>query len=137
MKYFFTLLLLCLFLFSNAQSEVLDAEAQRFIAMTSRDTMALRQMLSDDLVYIHSNGMQETKEAHLKSIRTGAIVYQKMTRKEVQVRKYKKLAITNGVVQVQGLLNNASFELHLLYTAVYKKKKKTWQLLNWQSTRLP
>ena len=137
MKYQLTFLLLCFFLFSNAQTEVLDTEALRFLAMTSRDTVALRPLLSDDLVYIHSNGLQESKEAHLTSIRTGSIVYQKMTRKDVRVRKYKKMAITNGDVQVQGTLNNTPFEIHLLYTAVYRKHKKTWQLVNWQSTRLP
>ena len=105
--------------------------------MTKKDTVALKRLLSDDLIYLHSNSLQESKRAHISSIATGAIVYQKMTREKVQVRRYGKIAVTNGAVQVEGRLKSTQLDLHLAYTAVYKKKKKTWQLVNWQSTRIP
>ncbi|HOY05219.1 MAG TPA: nuclear transport factor 2 family protein [Saprospiraceae bacterium] len=141
MRYGFTLLLLHFFLFSFAQNsaheKILQTELRRFAAMTQKDTVVLKQLLSDDLMYIHSNSLQENKSAHLGNIAAGTMVYQKMSRGKVQVRRYGKLALTNGDVQVQGLLKDAPFEVHLAYTAVYKKKKKTWQLVNWQSTRIP
>lgn len=123
----------------NAQSSkdqlVLDTEQRRFEAMTARDTTALKNLLHADLYYLHSNAMLENKNQHLASIGTGRLVYQKMKRESVKVRRYGQIAITNGVLAVSGLNNGNSFDLKLLYTAVYKREHKTWRLLNWQSTR--
>lgn len=105
--------------------------------MTKADTQALKQLLADDLVYIHSNALKETKADHLRSIGTGKIVYQQMDREAVSVRVYGKTALSSGTIKVKGILNGNPFELRMLYTAVYRKNKKGWQLVNWQSTRLP
>ena len=121
----------------SASSPVLSDEGRRFDAMTRRDTAALQRLLHQDLVYIHSNALIEDKAQHISAIAAGRLVYQKMTPTNTRVRRYGKTALTNGTVQVQGLLNGTPFELRLSYTAVYRKKRGTWQLLNWQSTRIP
>lgn len=122
---------------SPAEKEVLDAETLRFSAMTHKDTAFLRNLLADDLLYVHSNGLTETRTAHLNSIGSGSITYTTMEREpQFQVRLYKKWAITNGTIHVTGLLKGNSFDIRLKYSAVYRKKKKVWQLVNWQSTRI-
>lgn len=122
---------------SKMMSSVLETESLRFGAMTRKDTAFLKNLLSDDLVYIHSNGLTETKQEHLHAIASGAIVYRSMDRKAgTRMRRYGKWAITNGAMHVTGLLNGNPFELQLRYTAIYRKKKGMWRLLNWQSTRV-
>ncbi len=124
-------------LFASAQSKVLTDEGRRFAAMTSRDTAALRGMLHDDLIYIHSNNLTENKAQHIAAIGSGRLVYKEMTSESVNLRRYGKTALTNGTVQVKGILNGTPFEVRLAYTAVYRKKRGHWRLLNWQSTRIP
>lgn len=135
------LLLLALPFFATAQSgvdqQILDTEQRRFDTMVRKDTAALRDLLSDDLVYIHSNTMTESKSAHLASIGSGKIVYEKMTREQAKVRRYGKTALSNGVVQVKVSLDGKPVELRLMYTATYLKKRGAWRLVNWQSTRIP
>jgi len=135
------LLLLALPFFATAQSgadqQILDTEQRRFDTMVRKDTAALRDLLSDDLVYIHSNTMTESKSAHLASIGSGKIVYEKMTREQAKVRRYGKTALSNGVVQVKVSLDGKPVELRLMYTATYLKKRGAWCLVNWQSTRIP
>lgn len=143
MRYLF-LLFICLnftstitFGQSSAEIAVLEAEAKRFAAMTQKDTVLLKNLLDDELVYMHSNGLIENKSMHLASIGAGKIIYASMERAPgTQVRKYRKWAITNGSVQVKGVLKDTVFELKLLYTAVYRKKKRNWQLVSWQSTKI-
>lgn len=137
---FFTLSFLFLHLFALAQprvSFVLKKEGDRFAAMTRSDTAALRGLLHDDLIYIHSNTLTENKAQHIAAIASGRLVYQKMTSESVNLRRYGKTALTNGTVQVKGILNGTPFEVRLMYTAVYRKKRGHWRLLNWQSTRIP
>ncbi|MBN8677796.1 MAG: nuclear transport factor 2 family protein [Chitinophagales bacterium] len=124
-----------------AQNKLADAvlqfESKRFEAMTRADTASLRTMLSDDLIYIHSNALTEHKQDHLNAIASKKLIYKSMKREQAGVRLYGKTAIVNGTVAVQGILQNNDFSLRLLYTAIYRKKGKHWQLLNWQSTKIP
>ena len=134
------LLFLALPLFAVAQSKtnqkILETEQRRFEAMTRKDTVALRDLLADDLVYIHSNALTETKSAHISAISTGRLVYEKMIREQATVRRCGKIALSNGIVRVTGILHGKPFEIRLIYTATYRKKGGIWRLLNWQSTRI-
>lgn len=121
---------------SPAQNAVLQTESQRFDLMTKSDTTALSGLLSADLIYIHSNGLTETKPEHLSAIAAGRLKYNTMQREEATVRLYGKMAITNGLLHAVGILNGNAFDIHLRYTAIYQKQRKTWRLLNWQSTRI-
>jgi ketosteroid isomerase-like protein len=136
---FFFLLFLPLFAFAQSKCEqkILDTEQRRFEAMVRKDTLAPRDLLADDLVYIHSNTLTENKKEHISAISTGRLIYEKMLREHVRVRRYGKMALTNGIVQVKGILKEKTFEMRLAYTAVYRKKGGTWWLVNWQSTRVP
>ncbi|HLP94035.1 MAG TPA: nuclear transport factor 2 family protein [Saprospiraceae bacterium] len=116
---------------------VLQFELKRFEAMTRADTTALRAMLSEDLMYVHSNALIERKQDHLNAIAAKKLIYKSMKREQANVRLYGKTAVVNGTVAVQGVLQNNDFALRLLYTAIYRKKGKHWHLVNWQSTKIP
>ncbi len=136
----FALLLLTPFAGSTQSSKnlaVLQDELQRFEAMTRRDTAALAQWLSEELVYRHSNGLLEDKRRHLEAIASGALVYEHIARDSAQVHRYRRMAVVNGIVRVRGQWQQVPFEVQLSYLAVYRKKGARWQLLRWQSTRLP
>lgn len=126
-----------LFAQTKTTEKLLNTELTRFEAMVSRDSATLQRLLASDLIYLHSNSMQENKAQHIAAITSGKIVYKKMKRGVVQVRRYGKIAITNGDIDATGEVNGKTFDIHLAYSAVYRKRKKTWQLLNWQSTKIP
>jgi len=121
---------------SGHNQKILDVEQRRFEAMIRKDTAALRNMLTNDLVYLHSNALQEDKAEHIGAIVSGRLVYQKMTREQTNVRRYGRTALVNGIVQVSGILNGTPFDVRLAYSAVYRKKGGRWRLANWQSTRM-
>ncbi|HAD14302.1 MAG TPA: nuclear transport factor 2 family protein [Saprospirales bacterium] len=118
-------------------ASVLDFEQKRFDAMTRADTAFLSPMLGNDLVYIHSNALEEDKQEHLGAIASRNLVYKTMNREQAVVRIFGKTAVINGVVSVQGILKGNDFAVRLLYTAVYRKKGRSWLLVNWQSTKIP
>ena len=47
---------------------VLQLEKDRFKAMISKDSIKLDQVLADDLLYIHSNGIIDSKETFIKRL---------------------------------------------------------------------
>lgn len=117
--------------------EILTVQQARFNAMTGKDTLALHDLLTDDLLYIHSNAMIENKSQHLYAISSGKIIYEKLNPIITKVRHYGKIAIADGTVDLKGQLKGQSFEMVLVYTAVYKKFKNKWRLASWQSTKVP
>lgn len=122
----------------NAQdAAVFSAEAQRFKAQVEQNTDALQLLLHDDLYYLHSNGLVETKADFITSVQSGKITYQEMYPVESRLRRFGKTAIITGLVKVRGLYKGQSFDIGLYYTSVYRKERGRWQLLNWQSTRQP
>ena len=122
---------------SARENEILQTESARFQAMMRADTHALRPMLADDLIYIHSNALKENKQGHLQTIGSGKIVYQSMERENASIRMYGKMAVNCGAIKVKGINSGNPFDLKMLYTAIYKKNRGRWQLHHWQSTRIP
>jgi hypothetical protein len=112
------------------------SEAMRFQAQVSRDTALLADLLSDDLVYIHSNALVETKADFIRSVAGGGIRYLTMQAEgEPVIRQWGKSAISNGIVLVNGMYQGTEFDIRLHYTAVYRKEKGIWKLCSWQSTK--
>ena len=77
----FLFLAFCLFFAkaTSAQQTPFESEAVRFKAQTNRDTLALKNLLANELSYCHSNGLLESKQDFIKSINSGKIIYDSIT----------------------------------------------------------
>ena len=115
----------------------LVSEQMRFAAQISLDTDALQDLLTDDLIYIHSNALTETKSDFIASVQSGKIVYASMQAEAGSIVRQKgKSAIITGVVAVGGSYKGTPFEIRLRYTSVYQKQRGHWKLASWQSLKL-
>lgn len=138
LKFRFLLLFLAFQVAIFAQKTIAESEDMRFRAQIAQDTATLKQIIADDLVYIHSNALTESKRDFINSVQSGKITYQTM-QPEVgrSIRRYGKSGISNGVVRVTGLFQGNPFDVKLKYTAVYRKIRGRWLLVSWQSTGFP
>lgn len=137
MKFIYIFLFGIIAISAFAQRTITESEDMRFQAQIAQDTAALKNLLTDDLMYIHSNGLTETKSDFLHSITTGNITYKTMQPEAGRaIRTYGKTGISNGIVHATGLLNGNPFDIKLRYTAVYVKQRGKWRLASWQSTRV-
>ncbi len=122
----------------NTQEIIETLERKRFEAQVSKDFDFLEKVFADDLVYTHSSGKQDNKQAYIQSIKDGKSVYDKIDVQELNVRVYGKAAVVVGKVAItQGIASGKPTILPLKYTVVYNKNgKKGWQLNTWQSLKL-
>lgn len=121
-----------------AQRSLAASEQMRFEAQVSRDTAALGRLLSEDLLYVHSNALAENKADFIRSVASGSIQYLAMRKlQSTMAQIWGKTALLQGIVEVQGLYQGNAFAMTLRYTSVYRKEKGCWQLVTWQSTRIP
>jgi len=118
-----------------APHPLLSVEVARYEAMIARDREALSRLLADDLIYVHSNGLRESKAAFIDAVENGDICYLGVETVETNIRDHGNWALLNGIVRMTVEIggNRQSKSLH--FTAVYRRIDRSWQLASWQTTR--
>ena len=115
--------------------EALDGERMR--AMVAGDVDTLGRILADDLTYVHTSSAVDTKASMLESIGNGNLNYRKMAARNVMVRACGDAAIVNGEADVEVTSGGNDLTFSLRFTDVYVNGDAGWQMVAWQSTRLP
>jgi ketosteroid isomerase-like protein len=116
---------------------VADLDRKRMDAMGQKDLAALRALISDDLVYTHSTARLDTKQSLLAAMESGATVYTSVVPSDVKAQDLGDTVVLTGAARIgvtaQGRPNNFGVRL----TDVWSNKSGQWQMVAWQSTRLP
>ena len=113
--------------------EILALEDRRIEAMIKGDVKALEEILADDLIYTHTTARLDTKASFIEAIASGRSNYKSVERKDVEVRDLGDTAVVTG--QARFHVGNNKFEARFI--DVYAKRDGAWQMVAWQSTRLP
>ena len=124
---------------ASAVSEVEAVERARFQTWVKGDVAAMREVMADDVLYCHSNGQCQTKQEFIGEIESKQRVYKEMNLISMKPKALGSYAVlVNGVVEVvaEGAGGNL-VRFKGIYTSVYVRKNKKWQLISWQSTTLP
>ena len=122
---------------TSTETAVVNIEKERFAALVSKDYAYLDKVLADDLYYCHSNGHIGTKSSFVQSIKDGKLTYQEMVPEELKVRIYGKTAVITGQCAAKVLSNGQQLNTRFRFTDVYVKNKAGWQMVSWQSLRIP
>jgi ketosteroid isomerase-like protein len=122
---------------AKAADMVKELDAKRFVAQTKNDFDALGSLLADDLVYTHSSAAMDGKTSFIETMRSGRTKYESIEPLEVKVRVYSNTAIINGMAKLSVTTNGQTNNFTLRYTDVWVMRDNKWQMVSWQSTRLP
>ncbi len=123
---------------SNDTKEMIKAlDAERMDAMVAGDLETLGRILADDMSYVHTSAAIDTKSSIMESIGNGRLNYQKMAARNVEVRDYGDAAVVRGEADVEVTSGGSDLTFSLEFTEVYVNGDAGWQMVAWQSTRLP
>lgn len=122
---------------TSTETAVATIEKARFAALVSKDYAYLDKVLAEDLYYCHSNGLIDTKTSFVQSIKDGKLTYQEMVPEDLKVRVYGKTAVITGMCAAKVLSNGQQLNTRFRFTDVYVKNKAGWQMVSWQSLRIP
>lgn len=121
----------------NPENEIAGVEARRFRAMTEGDLAALQGMLGDELTYTHANGWTQTKSEFIEMIRSKQLQYVAIEPANIQVRSYGTAAVATGRAELTVRSEGKEESLQVRFIDVYVRRRGRWQMVAWQSTRLP
>ena len=122
---------------TTALTEVEAIERARFKAQVAVDVATLRPMLADDLVYCHSTGVCQNKAEFLGFVTSGTSKYLAMDIVSMKPRLIDGAVVVNGKMDIRVLADGKEQHFQGIYTDVYAKRAGRWQLVSWQSTKLP
>jgi ketosteroid isomerase-like protein len=121
----------------DAGQAVLAAHDKRIAFTIAGDLAALSAMMTDDLTYTHSSGVEESKAEFLEALKSGKYVYREIVPRSRRVRVHGDAAVVSGPCHVLIEPGGKRTELDLYFTELYVKEAGQWRMALWQSTRLP
>lgn len=122
---------------TSAKQSVIEFQSARFKAMVDEDLESLERFLADDMTYAHTTGIAETKTEFLSTIASGKIDYLALAPLEVDVRIYRDVAVLTGLARLRGAVGDREVGFTLRFLEVARLAGDAWQLVAWQSVRVP
>ena len=120
----------------NAQ-KIIDLDRERMTAMAEKDIAKLNALLADDLVYTHSSARIDTKQSLIGAMESGATVYTGVEPYDVKAQDLGAAVVLTGSARIRVNSGGKPNAFAVRFTDVYANKGGRWQMVTWQSTRLP
>jgi len=99
-----------------------------------QDKAALEKWLADDLIYLHSSGLTQSKAEYIASVTSGPSHYQSFHESGTRISLYGNAAVLTGLEDVTPAQGDP-YRVRTL--EVYVQNMGRWQLAAHQSTRVP
>lgn len=140
MKFFVFVLLFISPVLVTAQqdtSAVLKALQTLETGLVAKDLIAVEKHLGKHAAYGHSNGWVQSKDDVLKDLKSGYLVYQKITQLSISIQlQDKKNALVKEKIAVEGNVNGTNFAMNLFVLQWWKKSGGVWKLVMRQSAKM-
>ena len=117
--------------------KVIELDRQRMDAMAKKDIAALNKLISDDLVYTHSSARLDTKQSLIGNMESGSTVYTAVEPSDVKAQDLGDAVVLTGSCRISVMSQGRPNSFSVRFTDVYANKGGQWQMVTWQSTRLP
>ena len=121
----------------DVESAVLASHDKRIALTIAGDRAGLAAMMTDDLTYTHSSGIEESKAEFLDGLKSGKYLYREIAPRGRKVRVHGDAAIVSGPAHVVIEPGGKRTEIDLYFTELYVKEGGQWRMALWHSTRLP
>ena len=116
---------------------VIDLDKKRMTAMAQKDITTLNRVLSDDLIYTHSSARLDTKQSLIGNMESGSAVYTAVEPSDVKAQDLGDTVVLTGSCRISVMSQGRPNSFSVRFTDVYANKDGQWQMVAWQSTRLP
>jgi ketosteroid isomerase-like protein len=120
----------------NAQ-KIIELDRQRMNAMARKDLATLNTLLSDELVYTHSSARLDTKQSLIGAMESGSTVYTSLEPSDVKAADFGNVVVLTGAARIHVTSQGKPNAFSVRFTDVYAEKNGQWQMVTWQSTRMP
>jgi ketosteroid isomerase-like protein len=116
---------------------VIELDRKRMTAMAQKDIATLNELVADDLVYTHSSARLDTTQSLIGNMESGSTVYTSVVPSNVKAQDLGDTVVLTGECRISGNSGGRPNSVGVRFTDVYANRGGRWQMVTWQSTRLP
>ena len=116
---------------------IIDLDKKRMTAMAQKDIATLNALVADDLVYTHSSARLDTKQSLIGNMEAGSTVYTAVEPSDVKAQDLGDTVVLTGSCRISVMSGGRPNSFSVRFTDIYANKGGRWQMVAWQSTRLP
>jgi uncharacterized protein DUF4440 len=116
---------------------VIAIDAQRMTAMSQGDVGTLNALIADELVYTHSSARLDTKQSLIENMQSGKTRYTAVVPSDVKAQDYGDTVVLTGVARISVNSGGNAMNFGVRFTDIWVNKGSNWQMVAWQSTKLP
>lgn len=117
--------------------KIIELDKNRMTAMAQKDVATLNELLADDLVYTHSSARLDTKQSLIGNMESGSTVYTSVVPSNVKAQDLGDTVVLTGECRISVNAGGRPNSFGVRFTDVYANRGGRWQMVTWQSTRLP
>src|ERR1041385_5067216 len=118
-------------------AKIISLDAKRMQAMAAKDYATLNEVLADELIYTHSSARLDTKASLIGNMQSGSTVYTSVEPSDVKAQDLGDAGVLTGVCRIKVVSGGKPNAFGVRFTDVYANQGGRWQMVTWQSTRLP
>jgi hypothetical protein len=122
---------------SDKGAMIIALDKKRMDAMCQKDIPTLEALLADDLVYTHSTARLDSKKSLIEGMAAGTTVYTAIEPSDVMAQDCGDTVVLTGTARIHVMARGNPVAFGVRFTDVYANKGGQWQMVAWQSTRLP
>jgi ketosteroid isomerase-like protein len=116
---------------------IIELDKKRMSAMADKDYATLNELIADDLIYTHSTARLDTKQSLIGNMQSGSTVYTSVVPSDVKAQDLGDTVVLTGSCRIGVNAGGRANSFGVRFTDVYAKRGGRWQMVTWQSTRLP
>lgn len=116
------------------KQELLQLERRRYRAMIESDVDSLRDLLDDDLIYVHSNAAMDDKASYLAKVESRYFRYETISIEEESAYVLSDVALLRGRMKARAFLDGMPMTLDNRFLSVLRRLDGAWRLLSYQPT---
>jgi ketosteroid isomerase-like protein len=121
----------------ETRHQIDDLEDRWRESILTRNVATAEMLLSDDFMAITANGMLQSKEETIASLRNGQVQFKSIDITDRKVRFYGMTAIVTSRAAVEGSGPNGDFSGNYRYTHVYARDPKgVWRIVSFEASRI-
>lgn len=115
---------------------VLRLDQTRLAAMMAADGAALARILSDEILFVHSDARHEGKADYIRNMTAGDTAYTDVKTSQVEAKAVTAdVIVLNGEQSMRKKLGPTWSDLTLRFMSVWRRENGIWRMIAWQSLR--
>lgn len=120
----------------DAASQVMALDKAWAKAVVDSDIPAIEKIIAPGLIYSHSDGVVDTREAYLTRLKKGTSDYQAIDFAKMDAKIFGDVAVVTARARFKVLADGKQLNNDIAYTHVYQKQNGAWKMIAHQAAKM-